>query len=111
MIENKSSIIINVSSGAGKSGFPNLSAYCASKFGIIGLTESVAKEVVNNNVKVMEICPGGVGTKMINDIVKAGYTPCNKDLMKPEEVAKKIYDMIFNQKDYYNGQSIEFYNK
>ena len=41
MIENKSSIIINVSSGAGKSGFPNLSAYCASKFGIIGLTESV----------------------------------------------------------------------
>ena len=111
MIENKSSIIINVSSGAGKSGFPNLSAYCASKFGIIGLTESVAKEVVNNNVKVMEICPGGVDTKMIKDIVKAGYTPCNKDLMKPEEVAKKIYDMIFNQKDYYNGQSIEFYNK
>jgi len=31
--------------------------------------------------------------------------------MKPEEVAKKIYDMIINKKDYYNGQSIEFYNK
>lgn len=112
MIENKSGgIIINVSSGAGKSGFPNLSAYCASKFGIIGLTESVAQEVANNNVKVIAICPGGVDTKMIKDIVKAGYIPSNKDLMKAQEVAKKIYDMIFNQKDYYNGQSIEFYNK
>jgi 3-oxoacyl-[acyl-carrier protein] reductase len=55
MIENKSGgIIINVSSGAGKSGFPNLSAYCASKFGIIGLTEGVAQEVANNNVKVLQ---------------------------------------------------------
>ena len=112
MIENKSGgIIINVSSGAGKSGFPNLSAYCASKFGIIGLTEGVAQEVANNNVKVMAICPGGVDTKMIKDIVKAGYIPSNKDLMKAQEVAKKIYDMIFNQKNYYNGESIEFYNK
>jgi 3-oxoacyl-[acyl-carrier protein] reductase len=112
MIENKSGgIIINVSSGAGKSGFPNLSAYCASKFGIIGLTEGVAQEVANNNVKVIAIYPGGVDTKIIKDIVKAGYTPSNKDLMKAQEVAKKIYDMIFNQKDYYNGQSIEFYNK
>jgi 3-oxoacyl-[acyl-carrier protein] reductase len=112
MIRNKSGgIIINVSSGAGKSGFPNLSAYCASKFGIIGLTEGVAQEVANNNVKVIAICPGGVDTKMIKDIVKAGYIPSNKDLMKAQEVAKKIYEMIFNQKDYYNGQSIEFYNK
>ena len=112
MIENKSGgIIINVSSGAGKSGFPNLSAYCASKFGIIGLTEGVAQEVANNNVKVIAICPGGVDTKMIKDIVKAGYIPSNKDLMKAQEVAKKIYDMITNQKNYYNGQSIEFYNK
>ncbi|HEU5461458.1 MAG TPA: SDR family oxidoreductase [Nitrososphaeraceae archaeon] len=112
MLENKScSIIINVSSGAGKSGFPNLSAYCASKFGVIGLTESIAKEVADNNVKVMSICPGGVDTKMIEDIVGNGYNLSNKNLMKPEQVANKIYDMIFNQKDYYNGQSIEFYNK
>ena len=112
MIENKSGgVVVNVSSGAGKSGFPNLSAYCASKFGIIGLTESIAKEVADNNVKVMAICPGGVDTKMIYDIVDNGYNLSNRNLMKPEHVAKKIYDMIFNQKDYYNGQSIEFYNK
>jgi 3-oxoacyl-[acyl-carrier protein] reductase len=102
MLENKSdSIIINVSSGAGKSGFPNLSAYCANKFGVIGFTESMAKEVADNNVKVMAICPSGVDTKMIEDIVDNGYNLSNRNLMKPEQVAKKIYDMIFNQKDYY----------
>jgi 3-oxoacyl-[acyl-carrier protein] reductase len=111
MIENKSGVIVNVSSGAGKSGFPNLSAYCASKFGVIGFTESIAKEVSNYNVKVMAICPGGVDTKMIDDIVDNGYNLSNRNLLKPEQVAKKIYDMISNQKDYYNGQSIEFYNK
>jgi 3-oxoacyl-[acyl-carrier protein] reductase len=111
MIENKSGVIVNVSSGAGKSGFPNLSAYCASKFGVIGFSESIAKEVADYNVKVMAICPGGVDTKMIDDIVDNGYNLSNRNLMKPEQVAKKIYDMIFNQKDYYNGQLIEFYNK
>ena len=112
MIENKTGgIIVNVSSGAGKYGFPNLSSYCASKFGIIGLTESIAKEVDKFNIKVMTICPGGVDTKMMEDIIKEGFNKSNANLMEPEEVAKKIYDMIFNQKGYRNGQSIEFYNK
>jgi 3-oxoacyl-[acyl-carrier protein] reductase len=111
MIKNKSSgVIVNVSSSAGKSGFSHLSAYCASKFGIIGLTESIAKEVAGNNVKVMAICPGGVDTDMIKNMVNDGYNLFNRNLMKPQRVAKKIYDMISNQKEYYNGQSIEFYN-
>jgi NAD(P)-dependent dehydrogenase (short-subunit alcohol dehydrogenase family) len=55
MIENKSGgVIVNVSSGAGKSGFANLSSYCASKFGIIGLTESVAQEVNDFNLKLWQ---------------------------------------------------------
>jgi len=59
----------------------------------------------------MAICPGGVDTKMIDDILDNGYNLSNRNLLKPEQVAMKIYDMIFNQKDYYNEQSIEFYNK
>jgi DNA repair protein RadC len=47
--------------------------------------------------------PGGDPTPSLADI--------QMTLMKPEEVAAKIYDMIFNDKDYYNGQSIEFYNQ
>ena len=112
MIENKfGGIIINVSSGAGKSGFSNLSSYCASKFGMIGLTESVAKEIIDYDIKIMAICPGGVDTDMIKDMVNDGFNKSNTNFMKPEEVAKKIYDMIVNKKNYYNGQSIEFYNK
>ena len=111
MIKNTRGIIVNVSSGAGKAGFSNLSSYCASKFGMIGLTESVAKEIIDNNIKVMAICPGGVDTDMIKDMVNDGFNKSNTNFMKPEEVAKKIYDMIVNKKNYYNGQSIEFYNK
>ncbi|MDL5502525.1 MAG: SDR family oxidoreductase, partial [Candidatus Methanoperedens sp.] len=43
-------LIINISSGAGKEGIPMLGAYCASKFAVIGLTESAAAEV--NNIKI-----------------------------------------------------------
>ena len=112
MIKSKSGgVIVNVSSGAGKSGFSNLSSYCASKFGMIGLTESVAKEIIDNNIKVMAICPGGVDTDMIKDMINDGFSKSNTNLMKPDKVARKIYDMISNQKNYYNGQSIEFYNK
>ena len=110
MYENNSGTIINISSGAGKYGFQNLSAYCASKFGMIGLTESVAKEVISENVRIMAICPGGVDTKMMEDILKNGFTKPNFNLMKPEKVAKKICDMIFDEPSYKNGQSIEFYN-
>jgi hypothetical protein len=35
----------------------------------------------------------------------------NRNLKKPEQVANKIYDLIFNQENYYNGESIEFYDK
>ena len=48
---------------------------------------------------------------MIKDMVNDGFNKSNTNFMKPEEVAKKIYDMIVNKKNYYNGQSIEFYNK
>ena len=98
MIKNTRGIIVNVSSGAGKAGFSNLSSYCASKFGMIGLTESVAKEIIDNNIKVMAICPGGVDTDMIKNMVNDGFNKSNTNFMKSEEVAKKIYDMIVNKK-------------
>ena len=111
MIKNESGgVIINVSSDAGKMGFAKLSAYCGSKFGVIGLTESVAKEFADKNINVMAICPGSVDTKMMKDLINQGVDRSGMKLLKPEELAKKIYDMISNQKKYDNGQSIEFYN-
>ena len=100
-------VIINVSSGAGKIGFPDISAYCASKFGLIGLTESLAWELGNYNIKVMAICPGEVNTKMQQDYDQEYYRKYKDKMLHPKQVAERIIDMIFNDKKYNNGQSIE----
>ena len=56
--------IINVSSIAGKVGFPQLAHYTASKFAVIGFTNALAKEVALDGITVNSLCPGIVGTGM-----------------------------------------------
>lgn len=56
--------IINFASIAGKNGFPTLPHYCASKFAVVGFTNSLAKEVARDNITVNAVCPGIVPTQM-----------------------------------------------
>ncbi len=56
--------IINVSSVAGKAGFPTLAHYSASKFAVVGFTNALAKEVAQDGITVNAICPGIIGTQM-----------------------------------------------
>ncbi len=107
MIQNRSGVIIILSSGAGKTGFPELSAYCASKFGMIGLTESLAWEVGNYGIRVMAISPGEVDTKMQEDVDPGYYRNNKHKMLKSKTVAEKILEMIFEERRYHNGQSIE----
>ena len=107
MIKHNYGIIINVSSGAGKIGFEDISAYCASKFGMIGLTESLAREINNYNIRVMTICPGQVATKMQKDIDVQYYELNKNKMLHPRKVAEKIADMIFSDKEYPNGVSVD----
>jgi meso-butanediol dehydrogenase / (S,S)-butanediol dehydrogenase / diacetyl reductase len=67
MLERRSGRIINISSMAGKEGLPNLAHYCATKFGVIGLTQSLAKEVADRDVTVNAVCPGVVRTPLWDD--------------------------------------------
>ena len=65
MIRKKSGVILNLNSGAGKAGFCNLSSYCASKFGLTGLAESLALEVATYNIRVLTVFLGQVATKNV----------------------------------------------
>jgi 3-oxoacyl-[acyl-carrier protein] reductase len=107
MIEHDFGVVVNVSSGAGKVGFKDISAYCASKFGMIGLTESLAREVADYNVRVMTICPGQVATKMQKDIDPLNYELNNHKMLSPTRVAEKIAEMIFKPKQYPNGFTVD----
>ncbi len=110
MMKNNFGVIVNVSSGAGKVGFGDISVYCASKFGMMGLTESVAWEVANYNIRVMTICPGEVATKMQKDVDPHYYELNKHKMLHPKTVAEKITDMVSDDKKYENGVSVDLPN-
>lgn len=65
MIAQRSGSIVNVSSLAGRQGMANYGAYCAAKFGLIGLTQQAALEGGRYNVRVNCVCPGATDTDML----------------------------------------------
>lgn len=58
--------VLNVCSIAGKQGFAGASAYCASKFGLVGFTEVLKKEGAGLGIRALAICPGAVDTDIWN---------------------------------------------
>lgn len=98
-------IIINISSGLGVSGEAKFSAYCASKFGVIGLTQSVADEMAGTGLWVYAVLPGAVNTKLISDI---GLEMDPSERLAPEYVAKKIFKLAEGRRK--SGQSVTVYS-
>lgn len=82
-----SGYIFNVASRAGKIGFPGSGGYSASKFGLIGLNESLYRELVPLGISVTALCPGWVDTKMA---AKAGSTLKGEQMIQPEDLFKTI---------------------
>ncbi|MHB9071633.1 MAG: SDR family NAD(P)-dependent oxidoreductase [Sedimentisphaerales bacterium] len=83
MLLYKKGVVINMSSQSGKSGNSHYTAYCASKFGIIGLTQSLAIEFARDGIRVNALCPGVVLTPLWDQMI-ADYA--KKRNMKTEEV-------------------------
>jgi NAD(P)-dependent dehydrogenase (short-subunit alcohol dehydrogenase family) len=69
MLERGDGVVINISSQAGKRGFPDISHYSASKAGVLGFTRSLAAEVAPH-VRVNAICPGMVLTGMMQNNIR-----------------------------------------
>lgn len=95
MRSQKSGTIINVASIAGKQGFPNWGAYCASKFALLGLTQAIAAEEQPYGIKVMSICPGSVDTPLwdtLGDKVPPSFN--RAAMLRPATVADSIMTLI-----------------
>ncbi|MGA3405976.1 MAG: glucose 1-dehydrogenase [Candidatus Bathyarchaeia archaeon] len=114
--------IINTASVAGKTGYPLLVHYCASKFAVVGLTMAFADELAPYKINVNAVCPGYVQTSMQErELVweaklrgttvqtlkdKMIDTTPLKRIEKPEDVAKLVVFLASEESDFMTGQSV-----
>lgn len=85
LLEKGSGQIINIVSGTGLHGFYGSAAYCASKFGVMGFSESLLQEVRDRRIKVTVVLLGMVDTAMVKD---DRYAPFQK--IRPQDVTEAV---------------------
>lgn len=119
MVERRRGRVINMSSWLGKHGVANYGGYCASKFAVIGLTQSLASEVASAGVTANAVCPGIIAdTDMrteAEEVHKERGLPMALDRLHtvplgrlglPEDVARTVAFLASDEADYMTGQSI-----
>ena len=116
MVKQKSGVIINIASvamGQQGVGFPNIAHYCASKGGIVGLTEALAVELAPYNIRVNAISPGMIETPMIEPVKKdpkmmealLARVPMHR-VGKPEEVSNLVLFLASDASSYMTGSTV-----
>ncbi len=90
--------IIAISSGAGKQGYPQLGAYSASKFGLMGLMQGLAAEVADDGIKTCTVVPGSIltpfGGRSVADKRGDMTSDPNRKYLYPEDVAEAILFLL-----------------
>ena len=105
MIERQTGDIINISSTAGLSGNALTSAYSASKFAVLGLTESLMQEVRKHNIRVTALTPSTVATEMAKDLKLTDGNP--EKVMQAEDMAELIIAQLkLNRRVFIKNSSI-----
>jgi len=89
MIAARSGHIINISSIAGKNALPNGAAYAASKWGLNGLSYSVAEELRAHNIRVAVLCPGSTNTELSPHVGKDA-----SKMLQPEDIAHAVAMLV-----------------
>lgn len=122
MLERNFGRIVNVASTAGLTGYPYVTAYCAAKHGVIGLTRALALEVASRNITVNAVCPGYTDTDIVRDTIsniraKTGRSESEalealvarnpqRRLIRAEEVANAVIWLCTPGSESVTGQSI-----
>lgn len=89
MIRRKTGHIINIASLAAKSAFPGGGIYCASKWGLLGLTQCMAEDLRPHGIRVSAICPGSVATDFSPH---AGKDP--RKMLQPGDIAHAVETIV-----------------
>lgn len=119
MIKQRAGRIVNVASWLAKSGMAGHAPYAASKFGILGLTQSMAKEVAQYGITVNAVCPGPIDHTIMRAEADAqsaakGLPPASERVKlipmgrmgEPDDVAGVIAFLLSADADYMTGQAI-----
>jgi 3-oxoacyl-[acyl-carrier protein] reductase len=88
MISRRTGHIINIASIAGKVGSATRAVYCASKFGVVGFSESLAEEVRQHGIRVSLICPGSTDTGFPSDPIREGKARAR--MLSPADIAHAV---------------------
>jgi SDR family mycofactocin-dependent oxidoreductase len=129
MIERRDGRIVAIASVGGRAGFPDVSAYCASKWGVMGLVKSAALELGTSNVRVNAVCPTAVDTPMFRSpegqyrsiLPNLDRTPTDDDIIplmrqvhalpvpwvSPEDVAAAVAFLASDDARHITGSAID----
>lgn len=113
MLKTGGGAIVNTSSVGGLVANPGITAYCASKHGVIGLTKGAALEYVTRNIRINAVCPGATKTEMLDDWFQdpnveqhvIALHPAGR-VGAPVEIARTVLFLASDESPFLVGQAI-----